>query len=186
MEYGRDSREDLGTSHIEPAVESNVNDGSGSVQSGCEHVNPEEVHQNETDRLPVIDAEPGREVREEFHDEAVNADLSLSCKATNPSTDNHTATIHDSASLEHQRESSLEAGSQLGSKTVKAKSKSHGNVTRVPRNVSSELHKLDAKKATTIERESSRTTKSEKQSPQTAAPAIYSVHRTSKPEASAA
>ncbi|KAI8538924.1 hypothetical protein RHMOL_Rhmol09G0140900 [Rhododendron molle] len=182
MEFGR---EYLGTSHIEPAVESNVNDGSGSVQSGCEHVNPEEVHQNETDRFPLIGAEPGREVREEFHDEAVNVALSLSCKATNLSTDNHTATIHDSASLEHQRESSLKAGSQLGSKTVKAKSKSSlGNVTRVQRNVSSELCKGDAKKPTRIERESSQTTKSEKQSPQTAAPTIRSVHKTSKREAS--
>ncbi|XP_058224580.1 uncharacterized protein LOC131333833 isoform X3 [Rhododendron vialii] len=92
--------------------------------------------------------------------------------------------MHDGASLEHQRQSSLEVGSQLGSKTVKAKSKSLGNVTRVQRNVSSELHKVDAKKAKRIERESSRTTKSEKQSPQTAAPAICSVHRTSKPEVS--
>ncbi|XP_058184383.1 protein WVD2-like 7 isoform X2 [Rhododendron vialii] len=182
MEYGR---EYLGTSHIEPAVEANVNEGSGSVQSGCEHVNPEEVHQNETERFPLIGAEPGREVREEFHDEAVNVDLSLSCKATNLSTDNHTATMHDSASLEHQRESSLKAGSQLGSKTVKAKSKSSlGNVTRVQRNVSSELCKGDAKKPTRIEKESSQTTKSEKQSPQTAAPTIRSVHKTSKREVS--
>ncbi|KAF7133397.1 hypothetical protein RHSIM_Rhsim09G0097700 [Rhododendron simsii] len=181
MECGR---EYLGTSHIEPAVESNVNEGSGSVQSGCEHVNPEEVHQNETDRFPLIGAEPGREVREEFHDEVVNVDLSLSCKATNLSTDNNTTTMHDSASLEHQRESSLKAGSQLESKTVKAKLKSSlGNVTRVQRNVSSELCKGDAKKPTRIERESSQTTKSEKQSLQTAPLTMHSVHKTSKREA---
>lgn len=188
-ECGRESevmehhdREDLGTSHIEPSFESTVNDMSVCLQSRCEHVNPEEAPQIETESVSVIDSEPGREVREEFHEEAGNVDLS--CKAIHLSTDNHTTAIRDSASLEHQLESSLKAGSQLGSKTVKAKSKSLGNVTQVQRNVSSELCKVNVKKPTRIERETLRTTKSEKQSPQTATPTTQSVHRTSKTEES--
>ncbi|XP_057482506.1 protein WVD2-like 7 isoform X2 [Actinidia eriantha] len=136
-EYDGDSegeceREEMRTSYVEPLFEPAFNDDS-VVQSVPEHVNLEKEHQIETESLPVIDAEPGKEV-----------------------------------------------GSKLGSKLIRDKPRSPVSVSGVRRNVLSELSKDAAKKPIRTEREGPGAKKTERQSSQTAAPTIHSVHRTSK------
>ncbi|KAL6952560.1 hypothetical protein U1Q18_002157 [Sarracenia purpurea var. burkii] len=177
-EYDGDSevmkcdREDMGTSHAEPLFGPALSDTS-VVQIDCEHVNPKEAPQIEIEGL-------GKKEREKLIDKAINVDLA--CNAIRLSTNRHTTSKGDSASLERQQESSLKVGSKLGSKIMKAKSKSPINITPAQRNVSSEPSKDAAKKPIRIESEGSHSTKTEKQSSRAAAPTTRSVHTTSKPE----
>ncbi|XP_057482503.1 protein WVD2-like 7 isoform X1 [Actinidia eriantha] len=181
-EYDGDSegeceREEMRTSYVEPLFEPAFNDDS-VVQSVPEHVNLEKEHQIETESLPVIDAEPGKEVRENLNGETVDVDMTY--KAIHLPTNSHTSTKDDIASLEHQQESSLKVGSKLGSKLIRDKPRSPVSVSGVRRNVLSELSKDAAKKPIRTEREGPGAKKTERQSSQTAAPTIHSVHRTSK------
>ncbi|GFS32927.1 hypothetical protein Acr_00g0025410 [Actinidia rufa] len=185
-EYDGDSegeceREEMRTSYVEPLFEPAFNDAS-VVQSVPEHANLEKEHQIETESLPVIDAEPGKEVRENLNDETVDVDMTY--KAIHLPTNSHTSTKDDIASLEHQQESSLKVGSKLGSKLIRDKPRSSVSVSVVRRNVLSELSKGAAKKPIRTEREGPGAKKTEAQSSQTAAPTIHSVHRTSKAKAS--
>ncbi|XP_028072080.1 protein WVD2-like 7 [Camellia sinensis] len=186
-EYDGDSevmeldKEDIGASYVEPQFEPALN-VSSVVQSVSGLVNTEVAHQNQpqTQSLPVIDDEPGNEVRENLNDEVINVDLT--CRDILLSTNNHTTMKDGSASSEHQLESSSKVGAPLGSKLMKPKSKCPVNVTRVQRRISSDPSKDPAKKPIRTGREVSRTIKAEKHSSQTAAPMTRSVHRTSKPE----
>ncbi|KAF5939923.1 hypothetical protein HYC85_021090 [Camellia sinensis] len=174
-------KEDIGASYVEPQFEPALN-VSSVVQSVSGLVNTEEAHQNQpqTQSLPVIDDEPGNEVRENLNDEVINVDLT--CRDIHLSTNNHTTMKDGSASSEHQLESSSKVGAPLGSKLMKPKSKCPVNVTRVQRRISSDPSKDPAKKPIRTGREVSRTIKAEKHSSQTAAPVTRSVHRTSKSE----
>ncbi|GMP83688.1 hypothetical protein CsSME_00037513 [Camellia sinensis var. sinensis] len=186
-EYDGDSevmeldKEDIGASYVEPQFEPALN-VSSVVQSVSGLVNTEVAHQNQpqTQSLPVIDDEPGNEVRENLNDEVINVDLT--CRDIHLSTNNHTTMKDGSASSEHQLESSSKVGAPLGSKLMKPMSKRPVNVTRVQRRISSDPSKDPAKKPIRTGREVSRTIKAEKHSSQTAALMTRSVHRTSKPE----
>ena len=94
---------EMRTSYVEPLFEPAFNVAS-VVQSVPDHVNLEKEHQMETESVPVIDAEPGKEVRENLNDEATDVDMTY--KAIHLPTSSHTST-EDIASLEHQQESSL-------------------------------------------------------------------------------
>ncbi|GFY96368.1 hypothetical protein Acr_11g0006740 [Actinidia rufa] len=173
-------KEEMRTSYDQPLFEPAFNVAS-VVRSVPDHVNLEKEHQMETESLPVIDAEPGKEVRENLNDEATDVDMTY--KAIHRPTSSHTST-EDIASLEHQQESSLKVGSKLGSKLIRDKSKSPVSVSRVWRNVSCEPSKDATKKPIRTERVCPGATKTERQSSQTAAPPTHSVHRTSKTKAS--
>ncbi|THG13503.1 hypothetical protein TEA_004603 [Camellia sinensis var. sinensis] len=150
-EYDGDSevmeldKEDIGASYVEPQFEPALN-VSSVVQSVSGLVNTEVAHQNQpqTQSLPVIDDEPGNEVRENLNDEVINVDLT--CRDILLSTNNHTTMKDGSASSEHQLESSSKVGAPLGSKLMKPKSKCPVNVTRVQRRISSDPSKDPAKK----------------------------------------
>ena len=108
-EYDGDSegeceREEMRTSYVESLFEPAFNDAS-VVQSIPELVNLDKEHQIETESLPVIDAETGKDVRENFNDET--ADVDLTYKAIHLLANSHTSTKDDIARLQHQQESSL-------------------------------------------------------------------------------